>query len=39
MSYLSVDYLIVDAFLRIPLVIGLQAGRGVKNIREYWTSE
>jgi Na+/proline symporter len=35
MNYLSVDYLIVYAFLIITLVIGLRAGRGIKDIREY----
>jgi SSS family solute:Na+ symporter len=35
MNYLSIDYLIVYAFLFITLVIGLRAGRGIKDIREY----
>ncbi|MEL6152882.1 MAG: sodium:solute symporter family protein, partial [Bacteroidota bacterium] len=35
MHYLSVDYLIVYAFLLITLYIGLRAGRGIKDIREY----
>ncbi len=35
MQYLSIDYLIVYAFLAITLVIGIRAGRGVKDIREY----
>ena len=35
MNYLSLDYLIVYAFLAITLFIGLRAGRGIKDIREY----
>jgi solute:Na+ symporter, SSS family len=35
MNYFSIDYLIVYAFLLITLVIGLQAGRGIKDMREY----
>jgi Na+/proline symporter len=35
MPYLSIDYLIVYAFLLITLVIGLRAGRGIKDMREY----
>jgi Na+/proline symporter len=35
MDYFSVDYLIVYAFLLITLVIGLRAGRGIKDMREY----
>jgi solute:Na+ symporter, SSS family len=35
MNYLSVDYLIIYAFLLITLIIGLRAGRGIKDIREY----
>jgi Na+/proline symporter len=35
MTYLSTDHLIVYAFLLITLVIGLRAGRGIKDIREY----
>ena len=35
MEYLSLDYLIVYAFLLITLIIGLRAGRGIKDIREY----
>jgi Na+/proline symporter len=35
MLYLSIDYLIVYAFLAITLYIGLRAGRGIKDIREY----
>ncbi len=35
MNYLGIDYLIVYAFLLITLIIGLRAGRGIKNMREY----
>ncbi|XWN35228.1 MAG: HD domain-containing protein [Roseivirga sp.] len=35
MNYLSIDHLIVYAFLLITLAIGLWAGRGIKDIREY----
>jgi Na+/proline symporter len=35
MNYFSTDYLIVYAFLLITLVIGLRAGRGIKDMREY----
>ncbi|MEL6152629.1 MAG: hypothetical protein AAFQ78_01240, partial [Bacteroidota bacterium] len=35
MDYFSIDYLIVYAFLIITLIIGLRAGRGIKDIREY----
>ena len=35
MNYFSADYLIVYAFLLITLVVGLRAGRGIKDIREY----
>ena len=35
MNYLSVDHLFVYAFLLITLYIGLRAGRGIKDIREY----
>jgi Na+/proline symporter len=35
MHYLSIDYLIVYAFLLITLVIGLRSGRGIKSVREY----
>ncbi|XWN35112.1 MAG: HD domain-containing protein [Roseivirga sp.] len=35
MNYLSTDHLIVYAFLLITLAIGLWAGRGIKDIREY----
>lgn len=38
MNYFSIDFLIVYAFLLITLTIGLQAGRGVKDIREYATA-
>ena len=35
MQYFSIDALIVYAFLAITLIIGLRAGRGIKDIREY----
>ncbi len=35
MAYLSIDYLIVYTFLAITLLIGLRAGKGVKDFREY----
>lgn len=35
MHYLSIDYLIIRAFLLITLIIGLRAGRGIKDIRKY----
>jgi Na+/proline symporter len=35
MDYLSTDHLIVYVFLLITLIIGLRAGRGIKDIREY----
>jgi Na+/proline symporter len=35
MKYLSIDYLIVYAFLLTTLAIGLRASRNIKNIREY----
>ncbi len=35
MQYLSIDYLIVYAFLIASLVIGIRSGRGIKDIREY----
>ncbi len=35
MQYFGIDYLIVYAFLAITLYIGLRAGRGIKDIREY----
>jgi Na+/proline symporter len=35
MNYLSADHLVVYAFLIITLIIGLRAGRGIKDIREY----
>lgn len=38
MQYLSIDYLIVYAFLAITLIIGLQTGKGIKNIRDYATA-
>lgn len=35
MQYFSIDSLVVYAFLAITLIIGLRAGRGITNIREY----
>ena len=35
MQYLSIDYLIIYAFLAITLFIGIRAGRGVKDIGDY----
>lgn len=35
MNYLGTDYLIVYAFLFITLFIGLRAGRGIKDLRDY----
>ena len=35
MNYLGTDYLIVYAFLFITLLIGLRAGRGIKDMRDY----
>ena len=35
MHYLSLDHLVVCVFLLITLVVGLWAGRGIKDIREY----
>jgi Na+/proline symporter len=35
MRYFTIDYLIVYAFLAITLFIGIRAGKGIKNIREY----
>jgi Na+/proline symporter len=35
MCYLSIDYLIVYAFLLVTLIIGLRVGGGIKDIREY----
>jgi len=35
MNYLSIDYLILYAFLVVILVIGLKASRGIKNIYDY----
>ncbi|MHA7878124.1 MAG: sodium:solute symporter family protein, partial [Bacteroidota bacterium] len=38
MPYLNIDYFIVCVFLLITLVIGLRAGSGIKDIREYATA-
>lgn len=35
MHYLSTDHLIVYAFLLITLGVGLRAGRGIKDLRDY----
>jgi hypothetical protein len=35
MNYLSIDALIVHGFLLVTLLVGLWAGRGIKDIREY----
>ena len=35
MHHLSIDYLIIGAFFLITLIIGLRAGRSIKDIREY----
>ena len=35
MNYLGTDHLIVYAFLFVTLLMGLWAGRGIKDIREY----
>ncbi len=35
MNYLGTDHLIVYAFLLVTLLLGLWAGRGVKDIRDY----
>jgi Na+/proline symporter len=35
MNYFGIDYLIVYGFLFITLIIGLRAGRGIRDIREY----
>ncbi|MEM7383287.1 MAG: sodium:solute symporter family protein, partial [Bacteroidota bacterium] len=35
MNNLSIDHLIVYTFLAITLLVGLWAGRGIKDIREY----
>ncbi|MHB9147060.1 MAG: sodium:solute symporter family protein [Candidatus Amoebophilus sp.] len=35
MNYFNIDFLIVYAFLAITLIIGIRAGRGIKDIREY----
>ena len=38
MSYLNIDHLILALFFLITLMIGLRAGRGIKDIREYATA-
>ena len=38
MQLFSVDSLIVAASLLITLIIGLRAGRGIKDIKEYATA-
>ena len=35
MNYFSIDYLIVYAFLAITLVMGIRAGNGIKDMKEY----
>jgi Na+/proline symporter len=35
MQYLSIDYLIIYAFLFITLIIGMRASRGIKTVRAY----
>ena len=35
MNYFGIDHLIVYAFLIITLVIGIRAGKGIKDMREY----
>jgi len=35
MNYLSIDYLILYAFLVVILVVGYRAGRGVKDMRDF----
>jgi Na+/proline symporter len=35
MNYFGIDHLIVYAFLIITLIIGIRAGKGIKNMREY----
>jgi Flp pilus assembly protein protease CpaA len=35
MNFLSIDALIVYGFLLLTLLVGLWAGRGIKDIREY----
>jgi Na+/proline symporter len=35
MNYFSIDFLIVYAFLTITLIIGIRAGRGIKDIEGY----
>lgn len=34
-QYLSIDYLIIYAFFIATLWLGVRAGRGVKDVREY----
>ena len=34
---MNTDYLIVEAFLLITFIVGVRAGRGIKDIREYAT--
>ncbi len=38
MNYFSIDLIIIYVFLFITLAIGLWAGRGVKDVREYATA-
>ena len=38
MPYLSIDHLILVAFLLLTLIIGLRAGRGIKNMQGYATA-
>ena len=35
MNYLSIDYLILYAFLAVILVVGYRAGRNVKDMRDF----
>jgi Na+/proline symporter len=35
MNYFSIDYLIVYAFLGITMSIGIRAGKGIKDVRDY----
>ena len=35
MNYFTIDYLIVGGFLLLTLLIGLLAGRRIKDTREY----
>ncbi len=35
MDYFNIDFFIVAIFLAITLIVGLWAGRGIKDIREY----